>query len=694
VVRLVDGSWVATILAITMGIRSLATIISPAIGAPLYDAGGFTMPYLVFGILFIIFGFLQYGLRQSCADDLVASSEESATISSILRVPMVWVVVAVLFFFTFIMFLLDPLYARWLSAHPYELSTEEIGFFACFLPLGMTVGMFLGSVLLRWIPKATAQLIVGVIISVCGLLMLGPAPGIAESSELFIAAACVAGFGFGLSMAVCPSFLMRILLGQGMNKKEISGALGAVLFLVLMIGALFGPMVGYILEEAVGDFQVLMLVLAIFVALVYIPCAILLIRYESKESSGPPPEVKKSEGFAAPLLNGLRTVTPNVLPLSLGSIGLGSTWMTVTDFPYFHDDTFGEVIFLFALVTCILLQLAYVAKMVLSTAAANKLDYLGAIPAFSAGSMAHMFICKFISHYHGWGAYVGGILWFIAVAEFFVHMAFFLMSPPIKAFFLCTEYISSDSEKEPQDTSGTLPGSFQAQEPQGPSLRTRLESLWRASNASWFVPLAGIAAATISGTTALDYGNHHGGPHSPTDDDGVQYWGSWRNVILWLLLILGFFWTIVLTPMIASRTVVSGDLFSDPRSLILMAPWALCTAGYFSFESATSSVARAFGLTFMIITLLFIVLGYVGYPSLMDPRKPFDSRYASLTFPMVTAAASLCNYALWLTPSGSTSEGELEAWRILGLIQLSMATLTVGYVLVRFCMDGLASVCK
>lgn len=273
VLILLEAKWAPGVLALTMALRTLATSASPAIGAALYAAGGFTMPYLAFGVAFIAFFIAQNAVRCFVMRSDLLPVINGTNVGTLLSVPMVRVVTAMLFFFTFVLFMLDPIYTRTLSAAPYSMDTTQIGGYASILPAGVAIGMLAGSAF----PRASEQLVASAATALIGLLFLGPVPGIKGSPALFAISSLSTGIGFGLLLAMCPAFLVVILLDNGLSKEDISGGLGALLFLTQMTGALFGPLVGGLLQNV--DFPWLMLLVAIVMAVVYIPCTTFLLPY-------------------------------------------------------------------------------------------------------------------------------------------------------------------------------------------------------------------------------------------------------------------------------------------------------------------------------------------------------------------------------------------------------------------------------
>jgi MFS family permease len=82
-------------------------------------------------------------------------------------------------------------------------------------------------------------------VTILGLLLLAPVPPFVPSTALFAAAAALVGLGIGILSPSTPSFMLRILeRDAGLHRRDVGGAIGSVVFFVMMLSALLGPPIG------------------------------------------------------------------------------------------------------------------------------------------------------------------------------------------------------------------------------------------------------------------------------------------------------------------------------------------------------------------------------------------------------------------------------------------------------------------
>jgi len=281
VLRLVSKEHVSTVMALTMGVRSVSTLASPAVGGALYTVGGYTFPYLLGGCVFIALYFAQLMLMRVMSR-LPSSVPQSSSIFTILKVPMVWCMVTVIIVWGFSSYLFEPLYQRVLGTDPYSLNVAEVGLYGSILPASLSITFFTVGTFLNKIIGELAQQAMGMAVSVVGFITLY----FCDSTGTFATGMAIIGVGIGLTGPTNPAFVLRILeIDAGLTKREVGGALGAVLFAILMLGALLGPLLGSGLFALLG-FNTLSLSVGIAFGVVYIPCFILLLRYDSTPAGG------------------------------------------------------------------------------------------------------------------------------------------------------------------------------------------------------------------------------------------------------------------------------------------------------------------------------------------------------------------------------------------------------------------------
>lgn len=174
---------------------------------------------------------------------------------------------------------------------------------------------------------------------------------------------------------------------------------------------------------------------------------------------------------------------------------------------------------------------------------------------------------------------------------------------------------------------------------------------------SWFVPPVGLIVADVA---------FSGNPALRPVADGIMLFGLLAYAVL--------------LPLMLYRLIFCGEVpdAAKPTIAILAAPASLSLAGYLTVSQSPSPVIVAVLLG---IALLMTLVIYVSFAKLL--RLPFSPGYAAFTFPMVIGATALFKTAAWLESVGVAATYVNQVY-VLGIIELVVATIVVGYVAMHY----------
>lgn len=180
---------------------------------------------------------------------------------------------------------------------------------------------------------------------------------------------------------------------------------------------------------------------------------------------------------------------------------------------------------------------------------------------------------------------------------------------------------------------------------------------------SWFVPPVGIIVACVTS----------GQMHAP--------------FLTHIIFYVGFTCYCILLPIMIYR-LIFGDRIVDaqlPAFGIMGAPASLCLAGYLSvFKDPNPTIIGML----LALALMMTALVYISLYRINPKRISFIPIYASFTFPMAIGSTALIKYANYV--GINTVSGQF--WHLLGLVELSGATVIISWVLVKMTQHVLGSV--
>ncbi|GAB6264243.1 TDT family transporter [Photobacterium sp. R1] len=173
---------------------------------------------------------------------------------------------------------------------------------------------------------------------------------------------------------------------------------------------------------------------------------------------------------------------------------------------------------------------------------------------------------------------------------------------------------------------------------------------------SWFVPPVGIIVADVTFPGGIMEPLAHG------------------------LLVFGLSAYALMLPVMLYRLIFGREVpdAAKPTIAILAAPASLSLAGYLTMAAQPSVLMVALLAS---IGLLMTLVIYLAFFRLL--RLPFSPAYAAFTFPMVIGAMALYKTAHWMSTQPLLSDYAVQV-QTLALAELFIATVVVGYVIVRY----------
>ena len=140
------------LLALMTLFRTAGMLLSPPIGAGLYEAGGAPLTFSTVAIVLIVGQLAVFALR-CLATSMPPRNPRQSDVFQLMRIPMVWAMGALILICMSVVYIFEPIYEQVLAAPPYNLDVPTIGLVAT-VP---TLGIILASLTVA----STLHLIVG-----------------------------------------------------------------------------------------------------------------------------------------------------------------------------------------------------------------------------------------------------------------------------------------------------------------------------------------------------------------------------------------------------------------------------------------------------------------------------------------------------------------------------------------------------
>ncbi|XP_077990766.1 MFS-type transporter SLC18B1-like [Glandiceps talaboti] len=227
----------------------LGLMIGPPVGGALYQAGGYTLPFIVWGVFTILIVIVNFFLVPNDR----GPSQRPGSIIQLLKIPpVIMTSICVLVGFMGISFL-DPTLADHLSQ--FDLSTTQIGLMFLINSGTYAISAFLWGWLTDKYNIPKLLMLIGNLASIAGYLYVGPSPLLYMESSLPVTAVALVMLGLSLAASVLPTFNEMISAAGLYGMEESIGTYSIVSGLfsgLFSLGNFLGPTLGSMLVGKIG----------------------------------------------------------------------------------------------------------------------------------------------------------------------------------------------------------------------------------------------------------------------------------------------------------------------------------------------------------------------------------------------------------------------------------------------------------
>ncbi|XP_029169768.1 MFS-type transporter SLC18B1-like [Nylanderia fulva] len=300
---------VATTFASLETFFGLGLIVGPTVGGALYQIGGYTTPFVVLGsALFLTAVITAFILPVH--DDCDRDQNNSGGVTKVLKIPGVMIasmsIIATSMSIGFLQATLEP------HLRQFNLSPVVLGLM--FVINGGTYAMTAPA--WGWLcdkychPKVVT--ITGCVLVMIGFSLVGPAPFIPWSIEIWMPITGLVIHGLGMSAQLVASFTdaLQTSISYGFpNSLETYGLISGLWTSTFALGAFIGPSIAGILMDNIGFRNASM-----FIVLLHMLVSVIAGVYLSSCSHAPKPytNVGAVENHTAPLIDSVRSDNVNL----------------------------------------------------------------------------------------------------------------------------------------------------------------------------------------------------------------------------------------------------------------------------------------------------------------------------------------------------------------------------------------------
>uniref|UniRef100_A0A914DU63 Major facilitator superfamily (MFS) profile domain-containing protein n=1 Tax=Acrobeloides nanus TaxID=290746 RepID=A0A914DU63_9BILA len=241
---------IATIVGIMETFAGLGYTAGPMIGAVLYEAGGFQLPFLVLGALLVLATVLSYFLIEDFEDE---PSDDTKGMTGMLKIPAIWIMVFAVVICAISLSFFDPTLADHLS--PFNLSTTMVGFM--FLLCGgiyTATAPLWGLLIDRW-HCCNALMVFGSATTIVSMLLVGPSPLLPINKDLIVIGIALSVLGVAAGALYIPTFqncLDAVKLYGYDDSFQTYGCVSGVFQSAFAFGAFMGPTLGGACVQWIG----------------------------------------------------------------------------------------------------------------------------------------------------------------------------------------------------------------------------------------------------------------------------------------------------------------------------------------------------------------------------------------------------------------------------------------------------------
>ena len=252
-----DSENVSFYLGITEISTGLGYMVGPPLGGWLFSIGGFTMPFLVLGLLLLPAAALIYTrvpieMFRVSKDELDAKTEVS--MRSLLRNPQVVVIAVASMLANSDYAFLEPTLGDHSTAMKLASSPDSIGMLFSIASVTYTVSCPLIGMLAnrsRFGPRRV--ILSGLVLQLVGFLLIGPSPilRISEQVEMPQMAFSLVLFGLGESMSMTP-VMDDMMHSCGPSADAAVNSLSSLMASSFSLGQMIGPLIGSAITARLG----------------------------------------------------------------------------------------------------------------------------------------------------------------------------------------------------------------------------------------------------------------------------------------------------------------------------------------------------------------------------------------------------------------------------------------------------------
>jgi len=228
-------------------------IIGPTVGGGLYEVGGFTLPFVLLGVILLVQAAISTRTLQSLKDDRAESTRgEEFGIITALRIPSVLLAIIAVLAASIGVGALQTTLERHLAQ--FDLSPLHVGMF--FMLYGGSYALL--NPFWGWVAdKYSSKLVImsGSILLGVGYLLVGPVPGlgIKPSYSLCIVSVVLMGLGIGAMLVAAFSEAQTAAVARGFPDSITTYAMVSSIWTsAFAFGAFVGPTVAGALYDGVG----------------------------------------------------------------------------------------------------------------------------------------------------------------------------------------------------------------------------------------------------------------------------------------------------------------------------------------------------------------------------------------------------------------------------------------------------------
>jgi len=224
----------------TEGLRALGILIGPFVGGPLYEAGGWALPFVVMGIVFGITVAVLNVISWMVPEIGQSDNKSRVNAGDLLFKPPTQAVVLTIFLVIIPVSFLEPGLSPYMESEPFNLSASGVGvLFGVSAVADIAAAVLAGPI--------TPILGHFALTSLCCISLVGGSLLLATGPQVYGAVICgiiLLSFGIYPVVISCTSLLMRVCRTYGLDAKEYSEIIAAV------VGSAFG--LGMALSNTVG----------------------------------------------------------------------------------------------------------------------------------------------------------------------------------------------------------------------------------------------------------------------------------------------------------------------------------------------------------------------------------------------------------------------------------------------------------